>query len=215
ATAVLAGLYLLMWNDAMLPVYQERVRWFTDQVPDATPVDQPLLVRAHYLLRLVGDIRYTVPLLNALFPAALLWLVVAHWGARSAVPVSLGVLAVMGSYGAAYYSTSADAEVPAAVFGMVGLLAVSRGRLAIGGVWLWLALLLKSTALYFVASAAGLALWQHRMEIWRATRAAWLGGIRGGAMVAPAPEDPLLPSRWGVLTSPMSAAMAGFLVLYS
>ena len=183
---LVAAVYLAIWSDAMLPMYQERVRWFTDQIPDATPVDQAVLVRAHYLLRLLGDIRYTVPLLNAVFPAALLWFLAAYFGGRSAVWVNLAVLAVLCSYGAAYYSTGADAEIPAAVFGMIGLLTVARGRVTLGLFWIWLALLFKSTALYFLVSAVVLALWPRRSR----------------------------PAAWRELFSPLVGLMGVFLAFY-
>lgn len=160
--------YLMVWPDALLPFAQERVRWFTDQIPVALPLDQPLLVRAQYLLRLVADIRWTVPLLNALFPVALLWGLAALFGAGPAVGASLVVFL---GWGPLYNSTGADGEMPAAAFALLGLLTVLRGRIRVGAFFLWFALLWKATALYYVVTAAGFLLARRSLrESWHALR---------------------------------------------
>lgn len=165
---VLIAAYLVVWPDALLPFAQERVRWFTDQIPVALPLDQPLLVRAQYLLQLVADIRWTLPTLNALFPVALLWGLAALFGSGPAVAATLVVFL---GWGPLYYSTGADGEVPAATFALLGLLAVLRGRVRIGAFFLWFALLWKATALYYVVTAVGLLLAsRNRRSSWRELR---------------------------------------------
>ena len=164
---VVVAAYLVVWPDALLPFAQERVRWFTDQIPVAVPLDQPLLVRAQYLLRLVADIRWTLPLLNALFPVALLWGLAALFGAGPAVGAALVVFL---GWGPLYNSTGADGEVPAAGFALLGLLAVLRGRTRVGVFFLWFALLWKATALYYVVTAAGFLLASRHRASWRALR---------------------------------------------
>lgn len=183
---VIVAVYVASWPEAILPFEDERVRWFTDQVPDATPVDQPLLVRAHYLARLVGDVRYTLPLLNALFPGALLWGLAIYFGPQSALPVSLAALLVFTNPVSVLYSTGADAEVPAAVFGILGVLAVGRQRWRLGVFLLWFGLLFKVTGLYYAGAGAALILWSM-----------WLGRV-----------------AWRELKSPMILCMAGLTVLY-
>lgn len=165
---VLVSAYLVAWPDALLPFAQERVRWFTDQIPDALPVDQPLLVRAQYLLRLVADIRWTLPMLNALFPVVLLWGLAAVFGGGPAVAATLVIFL---GWGPLYNSTGADGEVPAATFALLGLLAVLRGKVRIGAFFLWFALLWKATALYYVVTAAGLLLASRNRRVsWHALR---------------------------------------------
>lgn len=154
-SVVVIAAYLLAWPDALLPFAQERVRWFTDQVPDAIGVDQPPLVRLHYLLSLVADVRWTLPLLNALFPVALLWGLAVFFGSWPAVAATLVVFLGPGPL---YNSTGADGEVPAATFALLGLLALLRGRIRVGTFFLWFGLLWKSTALYYVVVAAGVLL---------------------------------------------------------
>ncbi len=179
---LVAAAYLVVWPDALLPFSQERVRWFTDQIPDATPLDQPLLVRAQYLLRLAVDIRWTLPLLNALFPVALLWGLAALFGGGPAVAA---ICVVFLGWGPLHNSTGADGELAAATFGLLGLLAVVRGRVRLGVFFLWFALLWKATALYYVVAAAGFLLSR------RGQREPWQG-----------------------LRSPAVAALGGFLLLY-
>jgi hypothetical protein len=165
---LMVAAYLVVWPDALLPFAQERVRWFTDQIPDAIAVDQPLLVRAQYLLRLVADIRWTLPLLNALFPVALLWGLAAFFGGGPAVAATLVVFL---GWGPLYNSSGADGEVPAATFALLGLLAVLRGRVRIGAFFLWFALLWKATALYYVVTAAGFLLSRRNQgESWHVLR---------------------------------------------
>jgi hypothetical protein len=159
---VIMAVYLASWPEAILPFEDERVRWFTDQVPDATPVDQPLLVRAHYLASLVGDVRYTLPLLNALFPVALVWGLAIYFGGQSALPVSLAALLVFTNPVPIFYSTGADAEIPAAVFGLLGVLAVGRQRWRLGFFLLWFGLLFKITGLYYAGAGAAMFLWSMR-----------------------------------------------------
>lgn len=163
ASLLIAGVYVASWPEAILAFHDERVRWFTDQVPDATPVDQPLLVRAQYLARLVGDVRYTLPLLNGLFPAALLWGLAIYFGRRSALPVSLAALLVFTSPAPVFYSTGADAEVAAAVFGLLGILAMGRQRWRLGVFLLWVALLFKVTGLYYAGTGIALFLRSRRL----------------------------------------------------
>jgi hypothetical protein len=174
--------YLMVWPDALLPFTQERVRWFTDQIPDALPVDQPLLVRAQYFLRQLANIRWTLPLFNALFPVALLWGLAALFGSGPAVAATFVVFL---GWGPLYNSTGADGEVPAAVFAVLGLLAVLRGRVRIGVFFLWFALLWKVTALYYVVTAAGFLLARTNLR-----------------------------ESWHALRSPAVVAMGGFLLLY-
>ena len=175
---VVVAAYLLAWPDALLPFAQERVRWFTDQVPDAIAVDQPPLVRLHYLLRLVADIRWTLPLLNALFPVALLWGLAALFGVGPAVAATLVVFLAPGPL---YNSTGADGEVPAATFALLGLLALLRGKTRIGAFFVWFALLWKATALYFLVVAAAVLLSRrNRREPWlllRSPAAVAMGGF--------------------------------------
>lgn len=186
ASLVIAAVYVASWPEAMLAFHDERVRWFTDQVPDATPVDQPLLVRAQYLARLVGDVRYTLPLLNALFPVALLWGLAIYFGRRSALPVSLAALLVFTSPMPVFYSTGADAEVAAAVFGLLGILALGRQRWRLGVFLLWFALLFKVTGLYYAGTGIALFLRSRR-----------LGKV-----------------EWREMTSPVLLGMAGLTLLY-
>lgn len=182
----IVAVYLASWPEAILPFEDERVRWFTDQIPDATPVDQPLLVRTHYLLSLASDVRFTIPLLNALFPVALAWGLAIYFGARSALPVSLAALLVFTNPIPLFYSTGADAEIPAAVFGILGVLAVGSRRWRLGFFLLWFGTLFKITGLYYAGAGGAIFLWSV------------LQGRAG----------------WRELKSPMVLVMAGLTVLY-
>lgn len=176
ASGAVIALYLAVWQDGVLPGHVERVRWFTDQIPDATPVEPAILVRLQYLVSRVVDIRYSLPIVNALFPVLLMWGLTVGFGRASALPVALATLVVVSTHSPLHYASGLDGEIAAASFALLGLLAVARGRVVLGLFLIWLGLLVKATAVFFLVSAAAILAWR-----W------WRGRFDVRTLVAPVP----------------------------
>lgn len=200
AGALIVIVYVAMWPDAMLPFVEERVRWFIDEIPRAATTDSSLLVRAHYVASLAADVRITLPLVNGLFPIVLGLGLVAYFGRAYATPVALALLTVFAGYGTGYFSTSVDAEVPAATFGLLGFLAVVRRRIGLGAFLIWFGLLFKITTGYYGISAAawlGCELWHRRVD-WRSVPMKATAAMAVFLTVYYAPFAVYVASRGGV-----------------
>lgn len=170
ASIVVALVFIPLADHTRLPFVQERVRWATDWFPLPTPVDPPLLVRTEYLLTRVLDARYTFVLAELAVHAILLgYLVRWYGGRRVALPVTLGYAAAAATFRSFYFLNGAEAELPAAAFGLMAYIEVGRRRYVPGVVLFFLALAFKPTAIYLALSAAGLVLWRlvRREARWR------------------------------------------------
>lgn len=157
-----------------LPYTQERVRWATDWFPLPVPIDPPLLVRTEYLLTRVLDARYAFVLASLAFHGLLLaFLIRAFGGARQALPVGAAYLAVVANWRSFYFLNGAEAELPAAAFALIGLVAVTRRRY-VPAVWAFLVgSLFKATTLYYGFAAVGLVAWWLARRRVRASDLPW------------------------------------------
>jgi hypothetical protein len=156
-----AGATVPLADYARLPFIQERVRLATDWFPLPTPIDPPLLVRFQYLLTRMLDARYSFALGNLVFHGIFLAFLVRFFGGvRVLVPVVLAYVGVASHYRFFYFLNGAEAELPAAVFGLIGLVRVTERSLVSGIFWLTASLLLKPSGIFFALSAVLLTLWR-------------------------------------------------------
>ena len=184
AAAATAIVFVPLSDLTRLPYTQERVRWATDWFPLPVPIDPPLLVRTEYLLTRVLDARYVFVLVTLAFHGLVAaFLIRAFGGMRAAVPVALAYLAVAANWRSFYFLNGAEAELPAAAFGLMGLVAVTRGRY-VGAVWAFLVgSLFKATVLYYAFAATGLVLWWIARRRVRAAELPWGLAVASGLVV--------------------------------
>jgi hypothetical protein len=159
ATLATVAVLILIADQTRLPFVQERVRWATDWFPLPTPIENPLFVRYQYILASVLDARFSFLLGNAVFYAILFGFLIDHFGASKALPVGLAMLGVIAHFRFVYFLNGAEAELPAAILGLVGFFLVARRELVGGLMVLTIALMFKPTAIYYAISAGLLVLW--------------------------------------------------------
>lgn len=158
---VLTAVFIVLADHSRLPFVQERVRWATDWFPLPTPIDPPLLVRTEYFVTRIVDARYSFMLADLAFHAGFFVYLVRYFGGRRAlVPVALGYVVALSSYRELYYFNGAEAEIPAAVFGLVGLLEVAKGRWGSSSVSFVVGMLFKVTAAFYALPALALIGWR-------------------------------------------------------
>ncbi|MBI4349627.1 MAG: hypothetical protein HY553_22520, partial [Elusimicrobia bacterium] len=147
-------LSLLLADHTRLPFLNERVRWATDWFPLPVPLDPPLLVRTEYLVTRLVDARYAFLLSSLCAHAGLLLYLAQHFGGRRVlVPVTLGYLTAVTSFRSIYFLNGAEAELPAAALGLIGLLETHRGRHVNALVAFTAGLLFKITAGFYAVPA--------------------------------------------------------------